>query len=310
MWKFIRKTSLFLLILGIILGTLNYKYVSADTYQHMNNTYKFSNIPEDIEVAHLGNSHGMYAFVYDDIDKTSFSFAMPAQRLYYDYKLLERHIDNFAEDATLFIPVSYISFYLGYDNENFEEFNKMYYRILPFRDIKNPKIEDYLKYSLLPILTADSNIKYAFIENEDFEPAREYMNYSISPEEMKAEGLATGQRHLDFIREGQKNKDEFVLILDEIIALALENNIKPVVLTSPLSKYYNSNFSNEFYKDFTSTIENIIEKNPGSLYLDYSHDSRFTNSPEYFFDSGHLNITGGKKFTNIIMEDTKKAYSK
>lgn len=304
MLRFIKKTALFLVILGIILGTINHKYVNAETYKHMNNTNKFLDVPEDIEVAHLGNSHGMYAFVYDDMDKTTFSFAMPAQRLYYDYKLLEKYIDHFAEDATLFIPVSYISFYLGYDNENFEEFNKMYYRILPFKDIKNVTIEDYIKYSLLPILTADSNIKYAFMEeDEDFEPAREYMNYSISSEEMKAEGLAAGKRHVEFIKEGQGNKEEFVQILDDIVALAVENNIKPVILTTPLTKYYNDNFSQDFKKDFTNTIELIAEKYPSAKYLDYSHDERFINSPEYFFDSGHLNLTGGKKFTNIIMEE-------
>ena len=309
MIRFIKKSFIFSIILALILAYINNLYINTDRYKSINSTEKFDHVPKEIEVANLGTSHAQYAFLYDDIDKTSFNFAMSAQRLHYDEKILEKYIENFSEGSTLFIPISYISFYLGYEGDNFEEYNKMYYKILGYEDIKNATASDYLKYSLLPILTAESNIKYIFVEDE-----REYrawyeqdrMNYTISIEEMIEESRETAGRHHDFIKDGEKNKDEFVEILDNIIQICIENNIEPVITTTPLTKYYNEHFSQEFLDGFRNTIENLLVKYPDIKYLDYSHDERFIDSPEYFFDSSHLNITGAKMFTDIILNDINR----
>lgn len=307
MSRFIKKIGLFLSLLIIILSFINYRYVNSEKYKSMNSTNKFSKVPQNIEIANLGTSHGQYAFVYDELDKVGFNFAMPAQRLYYDEKILEKYIHSFKEDADLIIPISYISFYLGYDNENFEEFNKVYYPILGARDIKNLTLSNYLKYKALPILTAESNIKYAFIKDDTvYEEKVEYRNYTTSEEKMEEEAKDTATRHLEFIEEGRKNKEEFANILDDIIRISLENNINPVITTTPFTKYYNDYFTEEFYEEFTSIIDEVLEKYPDIQYLDYSHDERFINSPEYFFDSSHLNLTGGKYFTEIILSDLKK----
>lgn len=260
---------------------------------------KFEQVPVGIEIANLGTSHAQHALIYDGLGVESFSFAMPAQRLYYDQKLLEKYIAHFKEDASLIIPISYLSFYLGYENDNFRQFNKNYYDILDFKDLKNVGKEEYRKHKRL-------------VQENPEEGRQDYiktdrMDYTISEGEMIADGKESANRHLEFIEEGRENKEEFVEILDDIILLALENNINPVVTTTPFTKYYNQHFSNEFYNGFTSTINALVGKYPGVDYLDYSHDKRFTNSPEYFFDSAHLNITGGKAFTKIIMEDIKKS---
>ena len=307
MSRFIKKSILFCIILSIILGYINHRYVNTEKYKSMNGAAKLLNVPNNIEIANLGTSHGQYAFVYDELDEVGFNFAMPAQRLYYDEKILKKYINNFKEDADLIIPISYISFYLGYDNENFEEFNKMYYPILKAKDIKNLTLSNYLKYKALPILTAESNIKYAFIkDNHVYEEKVEYRNYTISEEKMEIEAKDTATRHLEFIEEERKNKEEFAKILDDIIKLSIENNINPVITTTPFTKYYNHYFSEEFHEEFTSTINKVLEKYPDVQYLDYSHDERFLDHPEFFFDSSHLNLTGGKYFTEIILSDLNK----
>ena len=304
MLRFIKKSIVFLLILAIMVGYINHRYKQTNVYQSMNSTDKFFHVPQDIEIANLGTSHAQYSFVYEDIDKVGFNFALPAQRLYYDNKILEKYIKNFKEDSILILPISYISFFLGYDNENFEDFNKMYYSFLSLRDIKKPKLNEYLKYRALPILTAESNIKYAFIKEEkSYEPKPVYRNYTISVDKMIEDGEETAKRHLEFIKEGQKNREEFIAILDNIISIALENNIRPVLTTTPFTKYYNDHFSDAFYKEFQSDINTLLEKYPDIKYLDYSHDIRFQDSPEYFFDSSHLNLKGGKLFTEIILKD-------
>lgn len=307
MLRFIKKSIVFLLILSIMLGYVNARYKETNVYKSINGTDKFYYVPQNIEIANLGTSHAQYAFVYEDIDRVGFNFALPAQRLYYDEKIFEKYIENFKEGSTIIIPISYISFYLGYDNENFEDFNKMYYPFLSLKDIKKPKLDEYIKYKALPIVTAESNIKYAFMKEEKaYEPKPVYRTSTMAVDKMKEESKETATRHLKFIEEGRKNKDQFVGIVDNIIDLAIKNNIKPVLTTTPFTHYYNEYFSEEFYKEFQETIDKLLEKYPDIQYLDYSHDPRFENNPEYFFDSSHLNLKGGKAFTKIILEDLSK----
>lgn len=304
MLRFIKKSTIFLVILSIIVGYINERYKDTNVYKSMNSTDKFFYVPNDMEIANLGTSHAQYAFVYEDLDMVGFNFALPAQRLHYDNRILRKYINNFKEGATLIIPISYISFYLGYDNENFEDFNKMYYPFLSLKDIKRPKLNEYLKYKALPILTAESNIRYAFIKEEKaYEPKSVYKTSTMAIDKMIVDGEDTAGRHIAFIEEGQKDKEEFLRLLEDIIDIAIKNNLKPVLVTTPFTKYYNEHFSEDFYNEFYEEIDKILDKYPNIEYLDYSHDPRFENSPEYFFDSSHLNLTGGKFFTEIILRD-------
>ena len=306
MFRFIKKTIVFLLILSLMVGYVNARYKETNIYKSINGTDKFYYVPQDIDIANLGTSHAQYAFVYEDLDLVGFNFALPAQRVFYDEKIFEKYIKNFKEGSTVIIPISYISFYLGYDNENFEDFNKMYYPFLSLKDIKKPKLSEYLKYKALPVVTAESNIKYAFIKEEKaHEPKSVYKTSSMPIDKMKEESNDTAGRHLEFIEEGRKDKDKFVAIVDNIIATAIENNIRPVITTTPFTKYYNEHFSEDFYKEFQDTIDGLLEKYPDIQYLDYSHDPRFENNEKLFFDSSHLNIEGGKLFTKIILEEIR-----
>ncbi|WMM24314.1 SGNH/GDSL hydrolase family protein [Tissierella sp. MB52-C2] len=306
MLRFIKKSIVFLLVLSIMVGYVNARYKQTNIYKSINGTDKFYYVPQNIDIGNLGTSHAQYAFVYEDLDLVGFNFALPAQRVYYDEKIFEKYIENFKEGSTVIIPISYISFYLGYDNENFEDFNKMYYPFLSIKDIKKPKLNEYLKYKALPIITAESNIKYAFIKEEKaYEPKPTYRVSTMPIDKMKEESNDTAGRHLEFIEEGRKDKDKFVAIVDDILATAIKNNIKPVITTTPFTIYYNEHFSEDFYKEFEETIDKLLEKYPDVKYLDYSHDPRFENSPEYFFDSSHLNLEGGKLFTKIILEDIR-----
>ncbi|MSU00228.1 hypothetical protein [Tissierella pigra] len=306
MFRFIKKTIVFLLILSLMVGYVNARYKETNIYKSINGTDKFYYVPQNIDIANLGTSHAQYAFVYEDLDLVGFNFALPAQRVFYDEKLFEKYIENFKEGSTVIIPISYISFYLGYDNENFEDFNKMYYPFLSLKDIKKPKLSEYLKYKALPVVTAESNIKYAFIKEEKaHEPKSVYKTSTIPIDKMKEESNDTAGRHLEFIEEGRKDKDKFVAIVDNIIATAIEHNIRPVITTTPFTKYYNEHFSEDFYKEFQDTIDGLLEKYPDIQYLDYSHDPRFENNEELFFDSSHLNIEGGKLFTKIILEEIR-----
>jgi lysophospholipase L1-like esterase len=55
-------------------------------------------------------------------------------------------------------------------------------------------------------------------------------------------------------------------------------------------------------KDFYDTVEKI-KAEYNVPYLDYSHDDRFMNDKNLFFDSSHLNKSGRNKFMPILLND-------
>ena len=125
--------------------------------------------------------------------------------------------------------------------------------------------------------------------------------------EFEARGLARYQRHFE-------NKDEYFeedkkQNLIDLITLCKENNITPVLITTPFTDYYNQYVSADFLYEFYSVI-NEIALEYGVSYYDYSHDERFQTNLKYFGDADHLNPDGAVYFTGLLTEEVAelKAY--
>lgn len=124
---------------------------------------KFNFVPEGIQIANMGSSHGEAAFNWDTLSNERnmkcFNFALTSQGYQYDYALLNMHKDDFAEGSIVFIPVSYFSFNTeAITPEDIEAISVRYYRILSPQ--YNP---DYSLYKDLvairfPILSAGDKI--------------------------------------------------------------------------------------------------------------------------------------------------------
>lgn len=122
----------------------------------------FNFVPETIQLANFGSSHGQYAFDWGTLKDRGikcFNFALASQSFKYDYALLNMHKNEFAEGSIAFIPVSYFSFNSEATNpDDIEAISVRYYRILSPQ--YNP---DYSLYKDLvairfPILSAGDKI--------------------------------------------------------------------------------------------------------------------------------------------------------
>ena len=118
--------------------------------------------------------------------------------------------------------------------------------------------------------------------------------------EFEAKGLARYQRHFE-------NKDEYFeeekkQYLIDLITLCKENNITPVLITTPFTLYYNQYVSADFLYEFYTVI-NDIALEYGISYYDYSHDERFQTNLKYFGDADHLNPDGAVYFTGLLTEE-------
>ena len=317
-----------------------YEQKSSDPIAEVN---KFNFVPDGIQVANMGSSHGEAAFNWDPLiherNMKCFNFALTSQGYQYDYALLNMHKEDFAEGSVVFIPVSYFSFNTeAVTPEDIEAISVRYYRILSpqynpdyslYKDLvairfpilsAGDKIFDLFKPPItFPSLSENrQNIVYAAElgsegiseNNADSAPGTASgPPAAASPEEIygaekiqefESKGLARYQRHFENkTNYFEEDKKQYLI---DMIQLCKDNDITPVLITTPFTIYYNQYVSEQFLNDFYNTI-NEIAAAQGISYYNYSHDERFVTNLQYFGDADHLNPEGAVYFTNLIMEE-------
>ena len=83
--------------------------------------------------------------------------------------------------------------------------------------------------------------------------------------------------------------------LDSILSLCKNNNVKPILVTTPLHSEYISEVPTLFSQFFKNKKKELLSKN--IKILDYSCEN-YSNSE--FYDSDHLNLKGSQKFSNEL----------
>ena len=83
MKKLVLKFLLLILPIIIFIFLINARYVSTNHWKAENNVWKFNFVPDDIQLANFGSSHGEYGFFYDDFSQyKTFNFAVNSQRYF------------------------------------------------------------------------------------------------------------------------------------------------------------------------------------------------------------------------------------
>jgi len=307
---FIKFSILFLsfILSGIILNLLYTRtnYWKTIVAPGVEETIKFKNVPKDIQLANVGSSHGLCSFDYSNIPYKGFNFALSGQYFLYDYAILKQYVDRFSGNAVLLIPISY--FQITRIKSDFQDQRARYYSFLRRKYMDFYSIQEKLEklsYDLVPVLTAGDTFRFIF---EDVVPSdesivmteSELIKYSIK----KHESWTTDSKYVfDAGKEGFiYNKS----LVSQIIEFCYVHDIRPVLLTTPVTSVLNSIYNEktpDFFDDFYRFINELQEVYPSLPYFDYSNDPRFENDFSLFRDGDHLNKVGAEKFTGIIITD-------
>lgn len=278
----------------------NEKYWDVAKFTMLGNQY------QEVHIGNLGSSHGAYDFSYDKIMErgyTCFNFANTSQSYNYDYAVLQEFGHYMTSGSVLFIPVSYFSFNNEVTNSTeAEAMSIRYYHFMSPQYIPDYDLYVDIVTTKFPILSAGEDILQLF-PNLNAVLTAHAANEGIDMEEFIRRAQERYSRHFD-------NKDEYFLDerienLYDIIDYCKENNITPVLITTPFSKYYIDLVSQDFLQEFQATV-NTIAVDTGINYYDYSHDERFYENLEYFSDSDHLNETGAAYFTDILWDEVEE----
>jgi len=308
MKKFLLKAVLLIGMTAAVMALLNSLYIRTNVYKNdieLAGTGKFDHVPDGLQVVNLGSSHGEWAFDYSGMSNLrGFNMALSSQDFYYDYQALKRYRKNLTAGSVVLIPVSYFSFGLGAQKDM--PFDYRYYGILPYRVIRGHNLIDYLKYRWCPItFTGYDGVKALFKDEKfqiDPDKVLKKNNYSLGA--LKSLARKRADYHKKIMRNPKSDHDYNIANLEKLLVYCKKEGLKPVLITTPYTDYYNVNFGKGFYNDFYGTIESMQRKY-GVPYLDYSHDSRFSGAPQLFRDSDHLNVPGRTWFTQIVIDDLR-----
>lgn len=303
------KINTLLLMLGVvlivILGQI-YRYKIEDTN-------KFLRIPNNLEVINLGSSHGLYSFKYPKEVK-GYNLGVSAQGPYYDSMILEKYKNKLQKKAIVFIPISTFTFYKGYETERF---NDSYYSFLNFEQIYNGDRNSYLLKKNFPLLYNGKSIsgilKYIVsgILKRNFEPKGTTYKATQTKDEKIKDLERAVEGHLGLNEQNKTRHNQPIEIgysaLKKMIDMCIENGFIPILVTTPQTYLYNEavgegRYSERLYKN----IEQLkSEYKNDILYWDYSHDKRFSDNLDLFFDSDHLNEKGAEMFTQIVLDELR-----
>lgn len=286
------------------------KYYNSHVNLGTTKFYKYDLMKEkSISIANLGSSHGFYGIKYEN--DIGINLAKDSQDTYYDLQLLKKYSLKLRDNSIIIIPISIFTFY-SVDNS---EINKNYIQILKLEDIKNIKLNEYIMGKYFSVVYPPQRIleTIKFIKNNGIKKKIYYtQREDLDRDKLEEESKETVIRHMkkEKDKEGRvikKAEKELYSLVDYIE----KNNWTPIFITTPFSYLYNQGIEsidpNAYKERIYDNIEMIRKKyNKNFIYLDYSHDKRFENKLEYFFDDDHLNKKGAEYFTEILLKDIEK----
>lgn len=312
MKKVAKILIIYTVVISLIVGGLNFVYMRFMSVEE--DIRKFQNVPNHIKICNFGSSHGINSFNYENVNQTSFNFALSAQYPIYDERVLGQYFNCIDENATVYLVVSYFSLYgiPEEDRDIFESKNKRYYHILSKDRIIQYSLKTDVYERYLPILTADEKIFENYFKNQtsDQDANKSKKTVKKDYQYFKNDAQEKYQHHMiDDKLDEQGNliiNNEEIDAIYRMIELCRSKNIRAIMVTTPYTQEYRQEIEekdSQFLQEFNSLVNEIASRT-NTQYLDYSADERFQNNHELFIDSDHLNTKGAKQFTQILLDET------
>ena len=302
---FVTMFTMFLLI--------NKLYKESAAYQNeflwVNNFRK--GIPNNIKLANFGSTYSRYAFdAVDEMHLDSFDFALRSQSLVMDKRILKRCISRCAKGCIVIFQMNPCVLMC---DEHFNE-EAIQYRMI-FADELRPieKLKETLN-AKYPLLRNPKKIKKLFYDDSlkfsIYDGTQELLDEKNIQVRMESTAKVwvelfhlNNLKDTDFSDQILRKIEENVSVLEEMIEICQENNVIPVLVSSPFSKYLNEHFSSEFVDYVMNKRIEELSKRNNIPYIHLMDAPEFQNSPELYIDGGFcLNRQGSMRFINILAQ--------
>jgi len=320
--KFIKRMSLFLLILIVSILVINTIYTKSiiektivyrqdQSYkQHIN-----SLTDKEIDFAFFGDSHAMDAANPQYIEN-SFNFAFACENYITIYYKLKKMLDDDVKINNIVLEIDLHTFSGVLTNEE-GSFPRLFPRLwlfsdfVSYREIKEIRGDSYISLWLeanFPFIGKGDEFRFIIKKPELVNTSLGWVEQkdNFSEVENKFE-LATISVLAHFEKEERISDISFEYFI-KTFELAEENNINIFFIKYLVSKEYDLAIveNNITKEDYYKTIFNEINKTIENYYvLDY-YDIYFNNH-EYFSDPDHLNWKGAEVLSQKLYADVNSA---
>jgi len=314
MKKLILKCALLCLVVGGLLHLGGEAYKQTNTYQNLERTEQtdaYREMPERIDIAVFGASHGREDFKGAPEGAVMFNFALSSQTPAYDLRLMRQYQDRIRPGALVVLTVSPLYPFCLEDDESLFRKQPRYYRILSPWNMIHPDWGYALRLWVSPLLTEDyETIAGAFLHPEPLIPTYDERRASarLQTEDLPKEKERIHKNHIaPDITTFPEESPAMAGAYREMLALCREKGWNAVLVTPPYTAEYLECYE-EYSPDFFPVLERFmagLEEEYGSPWLDYSRDAAFSRSYELFADIDHLNPDGAALFTGRFFSDVQ-----
>jgi hypothetical protein len=246
-----------------------------------------------IQTLILGNSHAYYGINPTFLTASSFNAANVSQSLYYDLLILKKYEAKLTHLSRIIIPIDYFTLFKnmeeGGESWRVKNYN-LYYDMNESKDFANHTeiLSGKLRVNLLR-LNSYYVSKVIGTTSDKLGWGDKYKHESV-PMLKESAGLAVG-RHT--VKDYHLLKEN-ISILTSMIEIAKSKNIKVILITSPVHKYYYTQVNPAQIARTISEATKLRDKFD-ITYVNLFRDPSFKDTD--FYDGDHMNELGAKKLT-------------
>ena len=294
------KGTAFTLIAVVMFCMMNYFYEQSSHYRSIEGLYRYEDMPDDLELINFGSSHAEYGIDYSVSPNVynSFNFALSSQALEMDNALLKTYAAHLKEGCVVLITISTFSLYFDAESLIEGQYGR-YYRILPYRLIPGSNVGDWMQYRAFPIVSSQKNVFQAFAPRS--EPVHILPLAPTEKSYFVERGIERANGHKEYLQDGKSERQ--INALKEMIDLCYENGWEPVLISTPVTFYYDTVFSEGEKEQISGDLQELMKCYPSLQYFDYGRHPSFYTDPEMFIDADHLNQMGREVFSKILFSD-------
>lgn len=297
----------------IYLKTNHWKNQFLFTKNFISNAGYRDNLGRNLDIVNLGSNPALNGFFYEKVRGAN--WATGSQGFPMDFEILKYYHSYVKEDGYVLIPIMPFSSISNFLETRPQYWSDSYYmkfaKILDYSQVRN--LPNSRRISLKMRFPVIFNPKLAVFVFHDVQVDSKLLvneqTMQATELEYDAERWIKGWKTEFYVKEykdfwGEKFKPYFdsgISILSEMIDYCLYRNLKPVLITVPMSSYLANEFTSEFRQKMIYDFVNAANKK-NVRFLDYMFDDRFSNS-ELFNGSFFMNLRGRKLFTEQVVKD-------
>ena len=252
---------------------------------------------EKVETLILGSSHTFYG-VNPHLISNAYNLAHSSKSYDLDWEILKTYDKYLPNLKTIILPSSYFSYVHVVGNSTQRHLLKnyeLYYGIdvneydlsLNSELFSMPFLDNFIRYK--DHLLGENNT--VTIDEKGFINKRKKFNYQAY------NSVKTVNKHTQKLSYENINKN--FLGLNNILDFAKKNNIKVILVTTPVASVYRKNVDQEQYNYWKQTTTKLVNSYKNVEWVDFfENDSIFKKSD--FVDTDHLSLLGANKVTKEL----------